>query len=403
MSIGIVLRIATTKSRNADGTMIAAPPDEGGVVSMVVCTVCGASLVATQQFCTSCGIAQATKNGSPGQAEHPALSEALTVLPSHFVVAPRGTSGSAWPANTVLHPDRPRSERLADTGHRNASVQIARNASTDGVIVRPGGRRIGIGLTKGALSTVVLITALASGGTGYAAVNAGYLGFGGAGDSSQRNAVKTVSMATSSQRTADATSHGGITGLPSAADGSRQSPTEPSRASGGLVSNSLATSGTLPSNPDDALTLSIESARENLASLAVEGSHVLGPLRGSWVPQVSSKCEGIAVDIQPNWMPDGVVDTAHVTAEQILGFHLAMGGRFNAITALQSVVGSQRDAPGSGPCVGQSIWVSIVPLSFLDPVSVNAWCDGNRLPVHECAARLIADPGSGKTRVVVRG
>jgi hypothetical protein len=156
------------------------------------------------------------------------------------------------------------------------------------------------------------------------------------------------------------------------------------------------------STSDEALELTAGQARQELDQLADVGTSNMASLKGSWIAQVSSKCEGIRVDILPGWQPDGVTDIAHVTAQEILAFHLALGDRFGAITVRPSALGTSRDVSTSGPCQGKPIWASIVPVPFPDAATANDWCDSHQPPQDECEARLVAAPGSGGSKTVAR-
>jgi hypothetical protein len=157
-----------------------------------------------------------------------------------------------------------------------------------------------------------------------------------------------------------------------------------------------------PTQPADALTLTDQQAVDELTLEADEATSVVSVVQGAWVPQVSSKCVGISVDIGPNWMPDGADDTAHVTIQQILAFHLGMHGRFSAVTVRPTQVGIRNDRATSGACSGQMIWMSIVPQRYGSAADANAWCVANVPPVKECAARYVAGPGQSST-LVLRG
>jgi hypothetical protein len=155
-----------------------------------------------------------------------------------------------------------------------------------------------------------------------------------------------------------------------------------------------------PITPDQALTLTDQQAVTELNLEGTESAPQLATLAGSWVPQVSSKCVGVRVDIQPSWVPDGVDDTEHVTIQQVLAFHLSLHGRFGALTVHPTQVGVTSDRATAGPCAGQDIWTSIVPQSFGSAADANAWCAVNVAPVRECAARYVARPGERSTLVL---
>jgi hypothetical protein len=155
-----------------------------------------------------------------------------------------------------------------------------------------------------------------------------------------------------------------------------------------------------PTGPDALAALDEAEARARLRRQAAADAGQIVALAGSWVPQVSSKCAGLKVDIGPDWEPNGRAETGSVTTAQIAAFHTALHDRFGALTARPTTVGIERDKGTRGGCAGLQVWMSLVPKSFADPASANAWCDANNVPVHECGARLVA-PGD-KSRFVGR-
>jgi hypothetical protein len=156
-----------------------------------------------------------------------------------------------------------------------------------------------------------------------------------------------------------------------------------------------------PQMPDDALALTSAQAITELTTESNEDASVVDALRGTWVPQVDGKCVGIPVDIQPNWIPDGTIDTPSVTIQEILAFHLSLHSRFGALTVRQTQVGLASDTATSGPCANEIVWFSIVPKPFTSADQANSWCDQNVPPVHECSARYVARPGE-QSRAVDR-
>ncbi|GAA1740318.1 hypothetical protein [Luedemannella helvata] len=148
-----------------------------------------------------------------------------------------------------------------------------------------------------------------------------------------------------------------------------------------------------PVTPEQALTLTDQQAMDELHLEMNESASQVAGLVGTWVPQVSSKCVGISVDIGPDWVADGVDETVHVTLQQIVAFHISLHNRFGAVTLLPTQAGIPRNQATSGPCAGETTWMSIVPQRFADADGANAWCDVNVPPVRECAARYVAGPG----------
>lgn len=154
---------------------------------------------------------------------------------------------------------------------------------------------------------------------------------------------------------------------------------------------------TTATDPDSALDLTASQAAGQLLAESKASTSLLRPLTGSWVSQVSSKCVGIPVDVEPDWTADGVTDIRSVTVQQILAFNLSLGQRFGAITTRPTQIGISTDRPGSGPCKGKIVWMSVVPnLSTQDEAT--QWCEMNVPIVHECEARLVATAKAGSKR-----
>jgi hypothetical protein len=154
-----------------------------------------------------------------------------------------------------------------------------------------------------------------------------------------------------------------------------------------------------PTEPAQALALTDPLAGRELSRQVAEDAAGIAGLAGRWVPQVSSKCVGVSVDVGPNWIPDGRSETAHVSVRQILAFHLSLRSRFGARTVLPRQLGIARDAPESGPCAHRPVWMSVVPEPFDTAADANSWCAGNVPPVRECQARYVAPPGERSTTV----
>jgi len=146
--------------------------------------------------------------------------------------------------------------------------------------------------------------------------------------------------------------------------------------------------------------LSAADARAELQRQAAADAEQVAALAGSWVPQVSSKCTGLKVDIGPDWMPNGRAETSSVTMAQIAAFHASLRDRFGALTAHPVAVGIDQDTGTHGSCAGLPIWISLVPRAFAGPAAANAWCDAKGLPGRECGARSVM-PG-GKSKFVAR-
>lgn len=117
------------------------------------------------------------------------------------------------------------------------------------------------------------------------------------------------------------------------------------------------------------------------------------------MPQVSSKCTGLDVDIKGG-KPDGTTDTYSVTTPQILAFHLSLGNKYSAVTTEWS---SLSDRATTGPCAGKDVWISLIPRTYPTAGKALNVCDEYGFPYGECAARYIPLDGSEITQMVLPG
>ena len=181
----------------------------------------------------------------------------------------------------------------------------------------------------------------------------------------------------------------------SSPSGSHAPVVEPPPADTRVPSPTVNPSPSAATGTDPASTRNVTAseAASQLLAASKQGASRLQPLVGSWVPQVSSKCVGIPVDVEPKWIPNGVTDIQSVTIQQILGFNLSLQQRFGAITVLPTQVGISSDVPGSGACKGQTVWMSIVPKLFTHAKGATRWCSINVPPAGECQARLVSARG----------
>lgn len=153
----------------------------------------------------------------------------------------------------------------------------------------------------------------------------------------------------------------------------------------------------LATTPQQAMALSSRQARMQLETNRQNDKRATADLRYSWVPQVSSKCEGLDnVDIKPSWFPNGSPDTYGLSAQQILAFHLALANRDGALMVTDRDVG---DRMVLSVCAGETMWMAIIPKSFNSADAANAWCDRHGYPLGECAARWVVTPGKSGAEV----
>jgi hypothetical protein len=155
-----------------------------------------------------------------------------------------------------------------------------------------------------------------------------------------------------------------------------------------------------PHAPASALRLTSAQAATKLATFAQRDGALVANLSGWWVPQVSSKCAGLDVDLGPNFQPDGVVDTYGVSEQQILALHIALAGRYAAVTTTAAALGVQSALPSV--CSSHTLWVSLVPQRFGTGADALTWCDEESIPVGECGARFVMPAGVSGTRLMLR-
>lgn len=139
-------------------------------------------------------------------------------------------------------------------------------------------------------------------------------------------------------------------------------------------------------------------AERELSALRREGRKELKRFHYRWIPQVSSKCKGLLVDIKPRWTADGNADTDSVTVPQILAFHLALAQRFDAFTVYDKDISvNPQDL-----CTGRRMWFSLVPKSFASSGRALKWCRKQGFPEGECGARFVVPTGKPGTDFVWR-
>lgn len=149
-----------------------------------------------------------------------------------------------------------------------------------------------------------------------------------------------------------------------------------------------------------ALALSAGEASDVLSGWERRDANRVARLADSWVPQVSSKCTGIPVDLGPDYLPDGQPDVPSVTTQQILALHTALGGRYDALTTTARDLGIHQTLGTT--CASQALWVALVPQPFSSADQALAWCDYAGYPVAECAARKVVAPGRSGTKMKLR-
>jgi hypothetical protein len=152
--------------------------------------------------------------------------------------------------------------------------------------------------------------------------------------------------------------------------------------------------------PSSALRLTTAEAIGILTADVRRDRSAVSGLSGWWVPQVSSKCAGLDVDLGPHFRPDGVVDTYGVSEQQILAMHTALRERYSAVTTTAADLGVRSLMPA--PCSSRNLWVSLVPERFGTAAGALAWCDQQSIPVGECGARLVMPAGVPGTRLMLR-
>lgn len=152
--------------------------------------------------------------------------------------------------------------------------------------------------------------------------------------------------------------------------------------------------------PADARTMTSAEARRWLRKWTRQtDNNELRDAEGEWVPQVSSKCTGIDVDIKGG-KPDGTVDTYSVSTPQILAFHLSLGNKYSAVTTEWS---SLSDRATTGPCAGKDVWIALIPRTYPTAGKALNVCDEYGFPYGECAARYIPLDNSETTQMVLPG
>lgn len=325
----------------------------GGTVKY--CTNCG-GLRGTTTFCVGCGQQTPPDSPSPGPtAAGPRETGADDATRSIAQSPAPPPSQGAWPAEPPPVPTTGPDQRPT-----------------------PGVRRRGRAAL--AVATVILLIAAAAGAAWWF----------------MRDDQGPVSSA---DRTAAA---------PTSGETVSSSPAVPDESDGtAILSPSSTSSPSATSSPrpdtltsDAALSLSAAAAQADLLRRTKRDARQLAGLADSWVPQVSSKCTGIAVDMGPGYMPDGTVDVGAVSVQQILAMQIALENRHQALTTTAVDVGIDQKAGTS--CPSKTIWMSLVPRSFASAQGALGWCETEGYPQGECAARWLVAPGLSGTKMETR-
>ncbi len=156
------------------------------------------------------------------------------------------------------------------------------------------------------------------------------------------------------------------------------------------------TQTTAPPEPQVTVT---ESTDPLVVQAVADQDAVLDLPTGTWVPQVSSKCEGLGqadlLDARSGRMgyPDGVAEPypAGLTEEQIDAFHEELAARFGDVMLVS-------EGASEGLCSGRTIWTSLVADPATSAAGADAWCDAAGLPDAECAARAVNEALLGNAR-----
>jgi len=128
-------------------------------------------------------------------------------------------------------------------------------------------------------------------------------------------------------------------------------------------------------------------------------SNELRQAGGNWVPQASSKCTGLDVDIEGG-KPNGTTDTYSVSTPQILAFHLSLRDKYRAVNTEWS---SLSDRATTGPCTGKDVWVALIPRTYATAGMALDVCEEYGFPYGECAARYVPLDSSEQTEMVLPG
>lgn len=168
-------------------------------------------------------------------------------------------------------------------------------------------------------------------------------------------------------------------------------------STGSSPSAGASGSKTSATAPDDVVLLTAAQATAQLEQMASRDAPAVADLAGEWVPQVSSKCQGLSVNLNSDYTPGGPrVDS--VSTQQILGLHLAMGSRHSALTTTAGSLGVKSRPPTT--CVGKTMWMVLVPQTYPTSAAALAWCQSNGFPRTECGARYVVAPGRSGTQFV---
>jgi len=162
------------------------------------------------------------------------------------------------------------------------------------------------------------------------------------------------------------------------------------------ASEDVGSGALLVDTPQAAEDLSESEAVDQLNQRRItDGLPALEGIRGYWVPQVSSKCKGLTVDIQPGYFPDGREETQSVTSGEILAYHIALADAFGAVTLDETDFAH----PTTSICANRTKWVALVPNTYNGRAAATQWCIDEGFPWGECAARPIPSTPGGPSKL----
>lgn len=132
-----------------------------------------------------------------------------------------------------------------------------------------------------------------------------------------------------------------------------------------------------------ALVAPEKGALEMLEAMRDNDLSTRDTLDGTWVPQVSSGCQGLKTEL------------GSVTAASILATHARAMQEFGAITVTWDDVGTT--VPEA--CPNDTMWVALVPETFQRASGAKRWCTSNGYSGGSCAARYLVPRGSRGTDI----
>ena len=336
---------------------------------MRFCTQCGDQLTGAR-FCTRCGAGVPVPAAGEGLTDQPppAPAPTATVSPLPTATWPGGAEGAPWRTPSSAFEETVIGSRVLHSPQPLPPPPPAPDGSGWGSEPEdpgPGSE------TRNTMLIVVVMLALVP-----------VLAGAGAGAWLYMRTQTSTSAVTPSPTDTAVSPSGNPTS------------TRPELTTSGAQTTPAQPSPTRADSPQAALALTAAQAAARLQQMRTDDAASVAALTGDWVPQVSSKCQGLTVRLHADLAPGGAL-VPSVSSQQILGLHIVMRERYAAVTTTSTDLGVRSSSPPR--CKGGTLWMLLVPTPFGTSYDALSWCSSSGFAPQECGARYVVGPGESGT------